>query len=1541
MPGSEGAGDIGHSVLMVCAADGARTHLGTAWVCGPGMAVTAWHVVQDLSQVVLKDHVGTESDARLMGFERGFDIAVLSFRSESLDAPALKMNDDGDWRQGDSWSGYGHPIGFPSGFPVDGTVSSPGFLVDGYRRISLNCEQGPKSEIRGLSGAPVCDSHGAVIGLLTGYPDNLAQVTLFATRLDDAWRAVAEWRAFMPSWRSGGSVSQYLAQQQADWDRPTHRQSFRQRERKLSAIFIAPRFRAPRNMRQTHEAMDGNHAADLLLESLRLDGRVLVLRGDPGTGKSVLLRWLAAQAAADWLSRRSRVFVPVMIHASQLARTDCHRAMREALGGHVLVLPAGTCWLLLIDGLDEMVDIDERRRVMAQLRQHASVAADFDRAPLKMVLASRPLAILDELSPTLAQHFVLQPFSSSQLESFAHGWFNQDTQHSLAQAFLDEVTLSRLEGLTSIPALATMAAVVFECSPNRTLPRRRSDLYDRFIELMLKERAQQAWDSFEQLAQQLYPGQIGRELASHLWNARLELSTLLALDIQEGRISLASDAFGVHATLLAQKAGLLEQARQGSLASEQQVELITDLLRNSGLFVDGQGGRLEFFHNTLREAMVAQALSREVPPQAEQMWPLVSRWSEPRWREIVLIALSRWSEQGDSARMEAWVVLKPVMYTSRRGLQFAGMAIAEGMQLPPECESEVTAELFSRLGAWNPCSEIFSEFTSPNPLDVLQLLTRREHFVELLLTEMRQNPEKCRIRIWAFLELTLDQGCIGQMREFLDYEDDFVKLAAALLLTRSGAGADVVPYLLTALHSGDLDQKDRRRIAQTVAEHAPRYSLQQLLGAGELPVDIRLVAAATGWRRYRDDDLIAQAQQLLGFSQLDPVDTDDQMLARLVLGVPGIAMQRPRIRSTCQTVLAALCNAAGSGLGMPDWVRTICMDLHETPTMRVLASACILHAEPDDEAALACALYNLRDPEMHRQTLAVLTSTFASLSRTDCLDAMADDTALPIATRFAALLAVPTLDAYSQHERIEALLSEAATGGDTWWECLRLLAGGGQVELAGDYCVGLVLAGGHNSGALIRELMDMGCSARLVQLIGTKGLNPISLNFAIRCLGQMGDARQLLGVAQNSDIPPSVRLHAASSLRELGWLNESGKAKLDISKVLGESPERELMELEKYAMALEVAQAPWPASILAEMAGETQEFSPLWEKRLQGLLEQPGLAAADAISLMKVLGGKAPLPQVFRRCQEEPGDGECLLTLADFALDKMDLPQALMAVAEAVRHPLGRCYSSARILYACADRIGLDMVSTCDRSASDRMYSASEFARRGWLTYKFVAAWTVLARDKTLPVAERLAALHKVALSEFADAQTRKLLVQTVIEHNASGADPPVLFEIAMQTASLLAQAGLTRQARAIGRNTLRTVTYDLENPHCVQLVFILARCDAQALVQEHLREIAEQHSELSTRLEAAILLTTKKQPASLDHLGVLCTQDVLTMDPHDVPIRARAIEVLLAAGAWAHAGRAALELAQACGDDLSDQRGIFQGLWGRSILEAQSCAPR
>ncbi|WP_371101679.1 hypothetical protein [Streptomyces sp. PU_AKi4] len=142
-----------------------------------------------------------------------------------------------------------------------------------------------------------------------------------------------------------------------------------------------------------------------------------VLLGGPGGGKSTLLRAHLADSAHSWLSGTTGKTIPVMVSASALTGTDpLPTALAKAVTGDLRQVGlldelgadffrhpprTGVSWLVLLDGLDEIPDVDARSAVLTML------ASATGTGPYRFVVATRPLPE-GELGALNASHPVVR-----------------------------------------------------------------------------------------------------------------------------------------------------------------------------------------------------------------------------------------------------------------------------------------------------------------------------------------------------------------------------------------------------------------------------------------------------------------------------------------------------------------------------------------------------------------------------------------------------------------------------------------------------------------------------------------------------------------------------------------------------------------------------------------------------------------------------------------------------------------------------------------------------------------------------------------------------------------------------------------------------------------------------------------------------------------------------------------------------------------------------------------------------------------------------
>jgi S1-C subfamily serine protease len=158
-PDVRAAGDATVRVLGTACGLGVA---GSGWVAGPGIVVTAAHVVAGADDTTVRANGGAEVDATAVHYDPRNDLAVLE--APGLGAPALELASQAPAGAEASVIGYPEngPLTFtPARLGTTGTVTSQ----DSYGRGPVQREMTPfRADIHsGNSGGPVVDTAGDVV----------------------------------------------------------------------------------------------------------------------------------------------------------------------------------------------------------------------------------------------------------------------------------------------------------------------------------------------------------------------------------------------------------------------------------------------------------------------------------------------------------------------------------------------------------------------------------------------------------------------------------------------------------------------------------------------------------------------------------------------------------------------------------------------------------------------------------------------------------------------------------------------------------------------------------------------------------------------------------------------------------------------------------------------------------------------------------------------------------------------------------------------------------------------------------------------------------------------------------------------------------------------------------------------------------------------------------------------------------------------------------------------------------------------------------
>ena len=274
------------------------------------------------------------------------------------------------------------------------------------------------------------------------------------------------------------------------------------------------------------------------LEAIRYFGQVVIL-GDPGSGKSTLTKRIAGLLAApyapeadeesrNWQAQLGQAFdgwlFPLRIVLSRLAQTlpaepsvddlIAYAAKQVAVvgdapGGRIkdrllARMKAPPSIVFLLDGLDEVSDPDQRKRIRKLLTTFKEAYPD---VPLIVTCRIRPYEEDKESKEDLAyllpfRDVLLAPLDQNAQKLFVHRWHDElvwagvyeteaaeRAKRRLLDALKDDKR-KELREMAGTPLLLTMMARV---NYKHGLPNERAVLYERFVQQMLWE-----WDRLHQ-----------------------------------------------------------------------------------------------------------------------------------------------------------------------------------------------------------------------------------------------------------------------------------------------------------------------------------------------------------------------------------------------------------------------------------------------------------------------------------------------------------------------------------------------------------------------------------------------------------------------------------------------------------------------------------------------------------------------------------------------------------------------------------------------------------------------------------------------------------------------------------------------------------------------------------------------------------------------------------------------------------------------------------------------------------------------------------
>ncbi|MBV7326785.1 HEAT repeat domain-containing protein [Chloroflexi bacterium TSY] len=610
----------------------------------------------------------------------------------------------------------------------------------------------------------------------------------------------------------------------------------------------------------------------------------LVILGDPGAGKTTLMRYLALQNALAMRQSKTEVqglgqtrlplflriatyaehgngrslsdFLPLCICGEQTEETPLSVLIQERL-------QTGDC-LILLDGLDEIVEPDQRAEIAQAIN---SLVREHERTGNRFVITSRVAGYRTApLSGDIA-HYRVQDMNDAQIKRFLERWChaverfqtpNLTAQAQNAQAEIDNI-MAAVESNTGVRRLATnpllLRTLALIHRTGATLPERRIELYRLAAETLIRD-----W--------QLARG-IPQEALVHEKEATRLLAELAAWMHAEKPAGIATEGEVRHQLALV-KGRLLNQEPDHPDVEIAVDDFLTRIREHTGLFVERAPRRFGFMHLTFEEYFAARWLVARPPKAAAR---IRTKLHQPRWEEPILLAIGFYGEEFpddvDSLVQEAILGRElggpsPYEEILQRDLLFALRCLGD-QEVGPTLQQNLISQALHAYFVGTTVGRIPAlESLILQRITEIQRSKAGHAFLNAFINKLSDESESVRrSAALALSNATLSEEAVSALLQTLHDESESVRRSAAEALRTATKSEEAVSALLQTLQDESESVRSNAAFALRTATKSEEVVAALLQALQDESESVRRSAALALSTATKSEEVVAALLQAL------------------------------------------------------------------------------------------------------------------------------------------------------------------------------------------------------------------------------------------------------------------------------------------------------------------------------------------------------------------------------------------------------------------------------------------------------------------------------------------------------------------------------------------------------------------------------------------------------------------------------------------------------------------------------------------------------